>query len=354
MRDGRLKGAARVQFESHAAVCARCAHELRALEALGDALRSSTPPELDELHVRRERTRLLAAFDASLMPVPARKWPKVAVVFALAAALLGGVSWLVAAREHALPAAPLAATARTHVAVATVRAEPSARWSRRTEPERETLTLENGTLRVRVEHDSGARRLLVVLPDGELEDIGTTFSVTASSGRTTRVVVEQGRVMLRLHGRPALRLDAGESWSPPTSSAAASASSAIAAPASSATTAAARPASPPPRVALPSAVTPARPSTASPMPSPSASDPAGEFRGALSALNAGDNRRAAQLFAAFLAAHPRDPRGEDASYLQVLALQRAGDPAAMQAAAAAYLRRYPAGFRHAEVEALTR
>jgi hypothetical protein len=38
------------------------------------------------------------------------------------------------------------------------------------ESDREVVTLEHGALWIHVEHTPGARRLLVVLPDGELED----------------------------------------------------------------------------------------------------------------------------------------------------------------------------------------
>ena len=70
-RDGRLTGAEAARFQSHLAACAVCAREARALQAVSEALRSPTiAAGGDELHVRRERTRLLAAFDASLVPAP--------------------------------------------------------------------------------------------------------------------------------------------------------------------------------------------------------------------------------------------------------------------------------------------
>jgi TolA-binding protein len=74
----------------------------------------------------------------------------------------------------------------------------------------------------------------------------------------------------------------------------------------------------------------------------------------MEALNVGDNREAAAAFARFLAKHPGDPRAEDAAYLQVIALQRSGDQGSAKAAALEYIHRYPAGFRHAEVEPLSR
>jgi TolA-binding protein len=108
------------------------------------------------------------------------------------------------------------------------------------------------------------------------------------------------------------------------------------------------PASAPPTQAL---------STASPALSASAlpeADSSRDFRAAMSALDGGDNTAAAARFAAFLTAHPRDARAEDAAYLRVIALQRASNLGTMKEAAAQYLRRYPKGFRRAEVETLSR
>jgi TolA-binding protein len=82
-------------------------------------------------------------------------------------------------------------------------------------------------------------------------------------------------------------------------------------------------------------------------------DPSADFRAAMKALNGGDSARAAALFSAFISDYPRDSRGEDAAYLRVLALQRAGNSSAMRQAAADYLSRYPRGFRRAEVEQLS-
>jgi outer membrane protein assembly factor BamD (BamD/ComL family) len=79
-----------------------------------------------------------------------------------------------------------------------------------------------------------------------------------------------------------------------------------------------------------------------------------DFREAMAALHAGQSRDAAARFARFIEQHPRDARAEDAAYMRVLALREAEDEAGMQAAARRYLRRYPEGFRRAEVEALLR
>jgi TolA-binding protein len=74
----------------------------------------------------------------------------------------------------------------------------------------------------------------------------------------------------------------------------------------------------------------------------------------MSLFKDGDNARAAAHFGTFLIEHPRDARAEDAAYLRVLALQRAGNSSAVKQAASEYLNRYPHGFRRAEVEPLAR
>src|SRR6478752_5493787 len=125
MRDGRLAGAERVSFQRHLDSCPRCSREVGTLQTLAVHLSDSGSEfDADELHVRRERTRLLAAFDAKLAP-----------------------------------------------------------------PERTP-------------------------PDGELEDIGTTFAVSAEAGRTTRVSVDSGSVVLRIRGQAPLSLGAGDTWNP--------------------------------------------------------------------------------------------------------------------------------------------
>jgi len=200
------------------------------------------------------------------------------------------------------------------------------------------VVLESGALSIRVDHSASPRRLLVLLPDGELEDIGTTFSVSVADGHTTRVTVQDGSVVLRLRGKPPLALGAGDAWSP--------APREVALPAVSST-------SKPPAVrakAAPSAA-PAVSSSASTSADTGAS---AEFRVAMSAFNGGEHPRAAALFSRFLAQHPGDLRAEDAAYLRILALQRTGDAPATKEAARDYLSRYPHGFRQAEAAALAR
>jgi hypothetical protein len=350
LRDGRLVGDELLAFERHVNVCHDCSREVEALQALGNALRGPAlgPADADQLHVRRERTRLLAAFDAALVP-PERA--RSARGFLLGFAAVAALSVALFVYFRARSVAPELQATRAVV----VHADSNASWSRRSEGAVEKILLERGALSIRVDPALSLehKRLLVVLPDGELEDIGTIFTVSADAGRTTRVSVQNGSVVLRLHGQPPLALGAGDTWTPTPRAAASTCASCepapIAAPAPSTSSPPARRV-PPASSALPQAAASPSPSV-SVLPEPDSSH---DFRAAMSALDGGDNGAAAARFAAFLAAHPRDARAEDAAYLRVIALQRASDTSAMKDAAVQYLRRYPKGFRRAEVEALSR
>jgi hypothetical protein len=234
---------------------------------------------------------------------------------------------------------------------AVVHADANAVWSRRSDALRELLVLERGALWVHVSHAPGARPFLVLLPDGELEDTGTTFSVSVEEGRTTGVAVEEGSVILRLRGQAPVTIAAGQSFSPvsppPPSSHAARLEAPPLAPSAPADPTAATP-----RVSAAPPLASAAPQLASAAPQlvSAASD---DFRTAVAALHRGESRSAAVKFENFLERYPGDPRAEDAAYLRVLALRQSGDQSAMQSAARAYLRRYPKGFRRSEVEKLT-
>lgn len=351
LRDGRLTGAERVSFERHLTICSACAREAAALASLQQALHDSFPGARDELQLRRERTRLLGAFDHALL-TPERPWPPGRRRLGLAAA----VTVVVALSTAALQLRP-GSPARRAEAV-DVRAEPGASWSRSVDQERERIVLERGVLHVHVREAHEKLPLLVVLPDGELEDTGTTFSVAVAAGKTLRVTVAEGSVALRLHGRKPVSIGAGATWTAPPAPA----------PAATAPELAPRTAE---RSAAPASSAPALPETtersaatrtapraagaAEPAPPPAVTaSAASDFRAAVRALRAGEHRVAAALFLRFTERHPRDSRAEDAAYLRVLALRRAGDDAAMKSAALEYLRRHPSGFRRNEVEDLAR
>ena len=332
-RDGRLTGAELKSFERHLSACPVCSREAEALEAPAAALRMSTAGKRDELQVRRERTRLLAAFDAELV-VPGRRWDRrwLWPIPIAAAALVGAFVVWRAGREP------------VHPASAVVRASSAAEWSERAVGSLERIELARGSLWLHVDHSSRPdRRLVVALPDGELEDTGTTFTVSVDGERTTRIEVQDGSVLLRLRGQLPVAIGSGGTWSPnPASAPAAATSAASTVPLSPSHVASVAP-------AASAALGSAEPSIAA-----LTLDPSRDFRAAMSTFNSGDNARAAAQFAHFLAKHPRDPRAEDAAYLRVIALHRSGDAPGLKNAAQDYLRRYPSGFRHAEVEALSR
>ena len=207
LRNGRLAGAERIHFERHLTSCAACAHEAQKLAELATALRANHRAETDELHVRRERTRLLAAFDRSLISRKTRwKGRVLASVVAAAAALLVAVVWIRRSPPASPPVVP---------SVAAIHADPGTVWSRRTADRRDIVVLERGELRIQVTHAEGKPPLLVLLPDGELEDTGTIFSVTVEAGHTARVAVIEGSVTLRIRSQPVVEIRAGETWSPP-------------------------------------------------------------------------------------------------------------------------------------------
>jgi hypothetical protein len=283
-------------------------------------------PPSDALAARRQRNRLLAAFEAPPAAAAPARGRTVLGALALATAAAVATVAIVATRGGPVVGSPAAATTTTAVTVVAT----SARWSRHDQGGLTVVRLEEGELEIHVTHGTEPHRLIVSLPDGEIDDVGTTFRVSVVTGRTSAVVVLEGAVAVRRAGRPAVFLVAGDRWyaeptrpSPPVASAPPDA-----------------PAEPPPARAAPATRQPTRSAIAA------------EFRDAVVLLEAGQHAAAATALSKFLARHRDDPRAEDASYLRVLALQRTGDPAATRTAARAYLRRYPSGFRRAEVEAL--
>jgi hypothetical protein len=366
MRDGRLGGAELASFGRHLTGCPACLHEVQALEALVEPLRQDAADlgvDDDELRIQRERTRLLAAFDRGLLTGGPRRssgrrllWPATAAM--MVACLLVAWRWRQTGPPGSTPSVA-------------VRAQGAAVWSKRHAGPRQEITLRRGSLWIRVQGAGGPGGLVVKLPDGELVDRGTTFTVSAEDGRTTGVEVQEGSVELRRHGLPPLVVDAPGRWAleqvrPPTP---------VPPPEPAPPAEPAPPPEPAPRRARPIVKPPApaverlpEPEVEAPTAHPVASvsppqppppsgpvqdDAALAFRAAVAALDAGAHREASAAFARFLIQHPGDRRAEDAAYLQIIALQRLGARAEMLRAVEAYLHRHPAGFRRREVERLS-
>src|SRR5688572_22196248 len=128
MRDGRLAGAELTSFERHLVSCTACSREAQVLEELARRLRASPKDGTDELRVRRERTRLLSAFNQSLV-APERRWGARRLLLAPAALALLALALFVVWRVGA----PEPPTAFTAVPGIVVRADGAAVWTERSE-----------------------------------------------------------------------------------------------------------------------------------------------------------------------------------------------------------------------------
>jgi hypothetical protein len=309
-RDGRLAGEARESFIAHCETCAECARDARYIEHLATRLQAIEICEPDEMAMRRLRQHVLKAVDANhVTGTSGRGW---AVVALGATALVGAVATVLVVvsggGDRATPAvspvaslAPAAATASATPAApammsTTVEIVPvdDARFVRSTDGDVERVDLAEGSLRLRIDRAPGGRHVVVRVPDGEIEDVGTVFEVSVKAGRTDRVAVEQGRVLVRLTSAPAFTIAAGGSWERATGEARGAR-------------------------ATPTATVAAGSATRrTPSPSHTASE------GVAS-------------------------EAEDAAYLEVLRLVRESREHEARAAAAAYLRDFPNGFRRTEM-----
>ena len=332
LRDGRLAGAEVTRFRAHVGVCPVCARRSRKPSKPSPDATLCYARHADELHVRRERTALARGLRRGLVPactqpldtlVLGRRSRRAVVASRSASFSRARVPDSTAARpprrsrSPSRAVAPRAARGGREGRSSTSKGRPPKWHPLDSRPSRTAL------------------RVLVVLPDGELEDIGTTFSVSADGGP-----------------HDARQRPGGQCRPPPPRCSAARCSV---------------PATPGPGTSAPSTA-PSAPDAASPpadsttfrapapMPAPVASVPppnaSADFRMAVSALNSGNDAAAAALFASFLLDHPSNPRIEDAAYLRVLALHRSGNQSATERAAGEYLRRFPHGFRRTEVKAL--
>jgi hypothetical protein len=379
IEDGRLAGDARATFERHAASCAACTGKRAELAALRAAASRLPTLESNPFERRRLRTELLARADAQVAaprPRLARRWAFVAGG-ALVAALAMVLTWNLV---------PHAATRRLAF-VPTYDMRPSASGAWRIVEAGATMRLAVGAGHFELQVDKlfPGQRFLVELPDGELEVKGTRFVIDADAQATRRVLVLEGRVVLRLHGQEERVLVGGEVWPAVVAEASRSDAARLAESAERADvdTDVASGGGGVALVPVPRA--PARRRGASvtgvagasaPKIAAGATDVAGgadagaakavvvaeapvlaagaEFATAVDAFTGGDFGRAEQLLAAFEAHHPDDSRVEDTAFLRVVARARRGDPAGARRLAREYLLRYPDGFRRVEAAELAR
>ncbi len=361
VEDGRLSGAERESFERHAATCADCRRERRALAELRAAAGRLPLSEPAPLERRRQRQLLLrrARELGQRSDEAFRRWPALALALLAASVGLFALSRSVDAPRP--PVATVAAPAPTYRLSAT----PSTRWRILESGAALRLRLDIGDVELQVDKLSAGQRFVLELPDGEVEVVGTRFRAVASALGTEQVRVSEGRVALRLAQRAALSLAAGESWERAPEEKTkekegrgvipAAPDAGVRAPSPAATAATGRA----------SGVARARPSkhSAGSQPRPSSSAAAdfeagqragagADFAQAMAAFDAGDYGQAEGAFLGFERRHPGDARCEDATFLRAVALARRGDAAGASTIAREYLERYPSGLRVHEARQL--
>jgi hypothetical protein len=175
---------------------------------------------------------------------------------------------------------------------------------------------------MRIKRASSDSRVLIVVPDGEIEDFGTALTLGVANARTTHVSVAEGEVEVRLHGFAPLRLTGGQSWTahhPEESST----------PRTSEAPLLAEHPLPIPSVKIRRPLSPAEHSS----------------RSRASLTRASASAAAAMPVPDDIAA----ARAEDRAYLKVVELARAGEQRAARAAALDYLARFPHGLRRLEL-----
>ena len=309
IRDGRLTGKDLELAEHHREHSRECAAETRKLGELRQDMSSLPGLPRDALTVRRGRQRLMAAVNDSLLGSAPRRSAHWAAALALLPAAALGYALLT---RHSSPELPKSSVE--------VRAKAGARWVLRNSAALEEVELSEGEASFDV-HPHADRRVLIRLPDGELEDLGTTFEVAVHDQHTSHIAVTEGRVAVRLSNRPEFALSAGEHWER--------------APVVSA------PPPPPADAPRPSeSATIARPSEA-----PRAST--GAHRAPVKAQFAAPG--SATVAARSASAEVDSTRAEDSAYLAVVSLLRKGRNSEARAQAKAYLLRFPSGFRRVEM-----
>lgn len=254
-RDGRLEGKARDRLDAHVRTCSSCERDAQALDQLARDLAGVCGGRVDDVSLRRLRNRILDAVDAEQTgrvrsrEHGARSRAGITAAFLVAAVTLGVAfgSWrahgpridvmpspmhepaLIGASstEPTPPPAPLPESPSVTENLETrveVSAADGARFTRTTEAAVDRFELADGTLRLRVQRPPGGRRVLVVVPDGEIEDVGTAFEVLVAARHTRRVSVHEGRVIVRLARRSPVTVEAGRVWERAPAKASASAS----------------------------------------------------------------------------------------------------------------------------------
>jgi ferric-dicitrate binding protein FerR (iron transport regulator) len=351
--DGRLGEREAASVARHLRTCAVCAAKAADLAVLRRLARER-PAAPSAIEHRRGRLRLLREA-ARIEPRRELQRPALLAIAMAAVVLLGVGGALWAWRGGAPSSASVAGAVTSARTETTVQPSEGARFSRQTTPEADVVTLDAGTLDVAVKKLAPGERFTVRTSDAEVEVRGTRFSVVAQDGKLMAVTVREGRVEVRrLEGT--LVLDPGDEWRTD-----------VVDPPAQAEQSPARVEEPAPREndepAAPSSAAPVqRAPIAAPRVSGTAKSMAGAsatgagssaaFREGVRRMEQGDYGAAAEGLKKFADSNPNDARAEDAAFLAVLSLQRAGRRAEAAEAARRYLAAFPDGYRRAEAKAI--
>lgn len=356
-RDGRLGDKESASVERHLRGCASCRSLTDDLDELAELGRlAGDVPEPSPLEHRRRRLAVLRAAAAPrAAETDERNLRPIAYAVAAIAALF--VAWLsfgqsdITRTAQSVPPNQSVVTAARAPIAASVSEAPSARFDRQTTWESgrqlERVRLYEGTVDVQVNKLTVGQRFIVATSDAEVEVRGTRFSVVAVDDRLREVAVQEGVVEVRSGGNT-ITLRAGDAWNAPERVAMndePEEPQPVVAPA-------------PPTPAPEENDVPAEPEeveeepTPTPKPKRKRSAASKEFAAAMGKLDSGDYAGATDALRGFSKKHGNDARAEDADFLTIIALQRAGRHAAAARAARSYLAKYPSGSRRAEAQAI--
>lgn len=289
MLDGRLGPSEHASSERHLASCASCTELVRDLISLQQRLKASSTP-ISPLEHQRARLALLRAVASSAAPRRKR-----AALVAVALLLSPLAAWAAVSKL-----APLIVGARS---------------------------VEKTALPAEAKHGRPARP----------RSAPTVAAGAAGASAETSPSLAAGSLS------SAPEPETSRSLAPQTPAAKSALSPAMRLPPS----AAGRPHAP--ARAVPSAPSP-RAEAGAPA---SISNASADFAEAMRALSRGDFSAGASKLAHFASAYPRDPRVEDAVYLESIALERAGRIVEAKAAARRYLAAYPTGAHQLQARRLT-
>jgi cell division septation protein DedD len=301
--DGRLLPSARPSLERHEASCDDCRRERAALERLAQLSEYGADAAADDLVLRRLRMRTL---EEAARVVDAKSSG-----FSVRWLVVSALSLLLMAGAWSLSRLPLRTTGAAQLARVTTHG--AAHWTRSVRDGHERIVLQSGE--ITIEHGNDMASLTVVVPDGEIDDIGTVFQVLVADAHTRRIAVSQGVVVFRRQGAEPARIEARNIWYEPH--------------------------------AEPVKVAP---------PVPAAAEPAESAPAQEQATSAAKTRNPPKRQRASTApsAPATDIMEEDVAYLRVVALLREGRKDEARLAAQRYLHAFPQGLRHKEVEAIAR